>query len=194
MTGKCEDVPELQKLQSLQAFLRRNSIFQDWVTPDHLPKVRQNDEDFKAEQGIVQYLLVRIVGKTELEIPLILRNGHLLVCHPGTSVNKNVVLSLHQGALLFLPRCHSCDILKLIGAKPSDIYAFDLCAKSNPKTDPKAGHTSAPLIHSRESGQQDVSIEQSDTAQCPTLPHQRRSAAPATRREPQDKELQEVQS
>ena len=194
MTGKCEDIPELQKLQSLQAFLRQNSIFQDWVIPDHLPKVCQNDEDFTAEQGIIQYLLVRIVGKTELEIPLILRNGHHLVCHPGTSVNSNVILSLHQGALLFLPRCHSCDILKLIEAKPSDIYAFDLCAKSNPKADLKVGHNSTPPINNRKSDQQDVSIEQSDTAQRPTLLTSATVCHAGTGSESQDKKIQEAQS
>ena len=177
MTGKCEDVPELIKLQSVQAFLCQNEAFQSWILPDNLPEVSQKDEDFTAELGSMQYLLVRIVGKIELEIPLILKNGLHLACHPGSPANGNVILSLHQGALLFLPRCHSCDIIKLIGINPSVIYAFNIYIDDKSKADSASDQNKAHQFNHQDRRSCDAVMEQSDAAQCPTLLHEMPAAS-----------------
>ena len=161
--------------------------------PDCLPSPCRNEEDFTAEVGIVQYLLIRIVGKIELEIPLILRNGHSLVCHPGTAANNNVILSLHQGALLFLPRCHSCDTLKLIGAHPSEIYSFNLSTGDGLEADSKTRQNASPRANDKGPMQLDANLEQSDTAQRLTLLHKATLTTARQGNESSNNELQRAQ-
>ena len=164
MTGKCEDVPELIKLQSVQTLLNQNEDFQGWMLPENLPEASQEDEDFTAELGSI---------KIELEIPLILKNGYRPACHPGSSASNNVLISLHQGALLFLPRCHSCDIIKLIGINPSVIYAFNICTDDRSKAASASDPNKATRANHQDGKAGNAAIEQSDTAQCPTLLHER---------------------
>ena len=92
----------------------------------------RDDEDFTADKGAFQYLLVKIRGKVEVELPMILKNGTSLSCHSGGTPAGNVIVSVHQGAILFMPRRHSCDLLKQIGVCPESIFMIDIHKGSTP--------------------------------------------------------------
>ena len=103
----------------------RNGLLEEWNAPECMPAPSRDDEDFTADKGAFQYLLVRIRGKVE-ELSHFLKNGTSLSCHPGGTTAGNVIVSVHQGAILFMPRCHSCDLLKQIGVCPESIFMIDI--------------------------------------------------------------------
>ena len=103
--------------------------------------------------------------------PLVLKNGQHLACHPEASASNNVLVFLHQGALLFLPQCHSCDIIKLIGINTGVIYAFNIHTDNRLKATAANKPNQARCANHQDGNSSKVAMEQSETAQCPTLLH-----------------------
>ena len=54
------------------------------------------DEDFTANKGSFQYLLVKIQGKVEFKLPLILKSDTSLSCHPEGTTASNYNTTFFQ--------------------------------------------------------------------------------------------------